>query len=224
MTRLLHIFAPLVLLAATLVSGWVHGLFVQRWGQSDLLDVAAARLGRDLPAHLGPWRLAQKLDVEKDVQQALKCPAYLHGIYTNAQTGDSVEIALVVGPGGPLAVHTPEICYSASDYELPGQRQICTFDDKAGQSHSLWKIYANSRQPTRPNLRVLYGWSQGRQWEAVSGPRFALAGQAAVYKLQVAGPVPDDIDRKATDPCQDFLARFLAEIQPRLVASRSRTH
>ncbi len=152
----------------------------------------------------------------------MQCAAHLHGIYTNEQTGDTVVVAVLAGPSGPLSVHTPEICYSANDYELAGDRQRWQVTDAKGAEHTFWKLHANSRHSTRPNLRVFYAWSHGTQWEAVRGPRFALAGLPVLYKIQLAGPPLRDPSGEGPDPCQDFLARFVADIQPRLIASTSR--
>jgi hypothetical protein len=211
---------PIIVVAffvATAASGWVHGSLVNRWGQAGQLQAAAAKLDRPLPERLGPWRLVKKLDLEQGVGEALQCAAHLQGIYTNEQTAETVVVAVLCGPSGPLSVHTPEICYSANDYEVAGEAKPWKLGTAAGKQHSFWNMHANSRHSTRPNLRVLYGWSQGGEWQAVRGPRFALAGLPVLYKLQLAGPARDNRSSDGPDPCQDFLARFVSEIQPRLV-------
>jgi hypothetical protein len=217
MNRLLFTIAFLILLGATLASGWVHGELINRWGEADALELAAGRLGRELPPRLGPWRLVKTIELEEDAAKILRVAGHLHGMYANEQTGDSVVIAVLAGPSGPLAVHTPEICYPAAEYELAGLRHQWKVADASGQNHALWEIHANSRHSTRPNLRVLYGWSRGGPWEAVVGPRFALAGLPVLYKLQLAGPVRQSQSAQERDPCEDFLSRFLEELQPRLV-------
>jgi hypothetical protein len=78
---------------------------------------------------------------------------------------------------------------------------------------ALHGIYTNDQT----GLRVVYGWSSGGPWQAVQRPRFALAGLPVVYKLQLAGPAREDQREQALDPSHDFLTRFLAEIQPRLI-------
>jgi len=211
--------AAAALLVGTLASGWLHGNSARRWGPTDALDNAATRLQGALPAQLGPWRLAKQHAPEEGVAEVLQCAAYFHGVYSNDETGETVGIALVAGPSGPISVHTPEICYSALDYEMAGQRQRVAVNDKNGQTHSLWQVHANSRHASRPNRRVLYGWSSGRAWEAPAGPRFAFAGLPVLYKLQLAGPSRDTQTNPAADPCQDFLFRFLAHVQPRLITT-----
>jgi hypothetical protein len=214
------------LLAGTLASGWLHGRLVNRWGQSSKLETAADRLNPGLPQKLGVWQLVKTLPPEEGVAEALQCAAYLHGVYTNAQTGDTVALALVAGPSGPISVHTPEICFSAQDYEMAGDRQLFSFQDRSGQQHSLWQVHANARDASRPNLRVLYGWSQGRCWEAAAGPRFAFAGLPVLYKLQLAGPPISQHSASAAqslatqpDACQDFLSHFMAHIQGNLITT-----
>jgi hypothetical protein len=219
MSKSVFFLAAAGFLVATLASGWVHGRLANRWGHAGALQAAGAKLDRELPSRLGSWRLVKTIPLEPEVKEVLQCAGHLQGTYANEQTGEAVTVAVLVGPSGPLSVHSPEICYSAIDYELAGERQAWNVTDEKGQSHSLWKLHANSRHSTRPNLRILYGWSQGGRWEAVRGPRFALAGLPILYKLQVSGPARDKQAEQGPDPCQDFLARFLAEIQPRLVAS-----
>ena len=211
--------AAAALLIGTLASGWLHGKSASRWGQTDALANAATRLNGALPAQLGPWRLVKRHEPEEGVAEVLQCAAYFHGAYANDQTGDNVMIALIAGPSGPISVHTPEICYSAHDYEMAGERQRVAVNDKNGQAHSLWQVHANSRHANRQNLRVLYGWSSGRSWEAPAGPRFAFAGLPVLYKIQLAGPSSETLTDLTADPCQDFLSRFLAHVQPRLTTT-----
>jgi hypothetical protein len=213
MTRILFLLVLLAVLAGTLGSGWLRG----HSGKEALLEQAGDRLRAGLPPRLGPWRLVKTHETPREVAAVLQCVACLHGAYTNDQTGDTVVVALIAGPSGPVSVHTPEICYSAVDYEITGERQRCELSDEQDQSHAMWQLHANSRQAGRPNLRVMYGWSDGRVWQATNGPRFAFAGLPVLYKLQLAGPPGDDASDQQPDPCHDFLSRFIADLQPRLI-------
>jgi hypothetical protein len=153
----------------------------------------------------------------------LQCPAYVVRVYEHEQTGDVVNVALLMGPPGPISVHTPEVCYSSREYTPDGERRrisITAADDKV---HSLWQLSLNSNNLDASSLRVFYGWSTGTTWEAVERPRFCFGGLPHLYKLQVA--VTDHPASVAIgfDAGQDFLSSFLEQIQPRLIEA-SRTH
>lgn len=211
--------AGALLLAGTLASGWLHGKMAHRWGRDEALQQAGGKLRQGLPAKIGPWRLLRTNKPDQTVVDVLQCAAYLHGIYTNEQTGENISVALVSGPSGPISVHSPEICYSSKDYEIAGEREKFTVTDASGRKHALWQLYANSREATRPNLRVMFAWSDGTAWQATRRPRFAYAGLPVLYKIQLAAARRDHAADDSPDTSQDFLSRFLAEIQPRLITS-----
>src|SRR5262245_23415668 len=125
--------AVLLLLAGTLASGWWHGRSVSRWGEAAALANAAQRLQGSLPERLGPWQLIKAHELEEGAADVLQCAAYLHGGYRNDQSGDTIVVAVVAGPAGPISVHTPEICYSAQNYEMAGQRKQLGINDTSGR-------------------------------------------------------------------------------------------
>ncbi|MEX2175677.1 MAG: exosortase-associated EpsI family protein [Pirellulaceae bacterium] len=219
MRLILFTIAAVLLPLGTLGSGWLHGEMTDRSKDAATLRSAAKNLQGALPSQLGPWRLAKTQEIDEAVAKILQCAASHHAVYTNDQTGNSVQVALVAGPSGPISVHTPEICYSSQDYEMAAQRQEMTIKDRNGTSHTFWNLRANSRHETKPSIRAIYGWSDGRAWRAVGSPRFAFAGLPVLYKLEISGPPLADASQPETDPCHDFLTRFLADLSPRLVRS-----
>jgi hypothetical protein len=211
--------AGALLLAGTLASGWLHGKMANRWGQDAALKQAGGKLRQGLPAQLGPWRLLKTHKPDQKVIDILQSVAYLHGVYANDQTGDNISVALVAGPSGPISVHSPEICFSANDYEIAGEREKFSIADASGQKHSLWQLLANSREANRPNRRVLFAWSDGTAWQATRRPRFAFAGLPLLYKIQLSVPRRDYAADDSPDTSHEFLSRFLAEVQPRLITT-----
>src|SRR5688572_26854226 len=101
-----------LLVIGTIGSGWLHGRLINRWGNADVLETAAAQLEEALPKQLGPWRLVQAPEMEAGAIEILQSVGHLQGVYSNDQTGESLVIQLVAGPSGPMSAHTPEICYA----------------------------------------------------------------------------------------------------------------
>src|SRR5687767_6261065 len=123
-----------VLICAVVLTGIVAGGVVQRrfdvgpsGGES--LQLAADALSRPLPARAGSWVLLTESKLGPEVVKMLRCPAYINRVYAHEQTGDRITVAVLVGPAGPIAVHTPEICYSSHDYKQASLRQMRTITD-----------------------------------------------------------------------------------------------
>src|SRR4051794_17050331 len=98
--------------AALIGTGLVHGFWTNRWVE-DTATVEAARRLRNVPMTFGEW--------EGATIEAEPGPGIAGSIqrgYTNKRLGVTVTIALVNGQPGPVATHTPEVCYGASGYTV----------------------------------------------------------------------------------------------------------
>ena len=141
-----------LLLVGTLWGGWWHGHTANRWGYDAALKVAAERLSRPLGERLGNWRMVGETPMPSDALQMLQCPAHINRTYINEQTGDTVSVFVIVGPSGPIAVHTPEVCYSSQDYSTAEQRSALTIRDRSEREHSLWELMLRPNDATRTPL------------------------------------------------------------------------
>lgn len=211
----LYYFACGAVLLGTFWGGWLHGNISNRWGADAVLQRAANRLQEPFGSRIGNWRLVSENPFSEDVVQSLQCPAHFCGSYSNDQTGDTVNVAMMVGPPGPISVHTPELCYSRQGYHTRGQQVVITIRDRGGQAHTLWDLSLQSNDVAHSNLRVMYAWSVGGPWLASESPRFQHAGAGYLYKIQVAAELSDRHDD--FDPCRDFLETFLFESQRHMI-------
>src|SRR5947209_18409507 len=97
----------LTAVAALVACGVVHGLWTDRWARAPEPAAAAARLDA-LPLTLGDWD-GEALPVEPGSLGAVS--GYLYRQYVNRRNGDEVSVFLVCGRPGPVAIHTPDVCY-----------------------------------------------------------------------------------------------------------------
>src|SRR5690242_1787433 len=102
-----------VAVALVVLSGVVHGFWTGRWSAPPAGDVAG-RLDA-VALDLGDWQ-GQKL--EPDARQVDGMAGVLYRRYVNRATGSAVNVYLVCGRSGPVAVHTPDVCYGASGYQV----------------------------------------------------------------------------------------------------------
>src|SRR4051794_3958486 len=103
-------------------AGLVHGFWTDRWSASTEVNQAAARIS-DVPVRFGDVWEGDNIEV-KPGQIGAGVAGCLQRRYVNKATGQSVVIALVNGRPGPVATHTPEVCYGASGYVVGDKQAI----------------------------------------------------------------------------------------------------
>ncbi|MBY0456450.1 MAG: EpsI family protein, partial [Gemmataceae bacterium] len=165
-----------LLVAAVLIAaaGVGHGLQTDRWRPSAALSQSLERLP-NLPARCGDWEgKDEPLEAEDMARAGIK--GWVQRRYTNPQTRESVSVLLVCGRGGPISVHTPDVCYTGSGFKQVGdiERREVTWDapaQRAGGAErpaSVFRVAQFGKDgviPTR--LEIYWCWSRdGRTWEA----------------------------------------------------------
>jgi len=205
----------MILAGATLLGGVLQGRMGRRWGRSQEFQVLAERL-RELPTEIGLWRTRASPPLSPAAEAELECAGYVCRQYER-RTGEIVTVALLLGPAGPISVHTPDVCYSSQEYTVIGSPERTPLGTGEGSQDELWSTSLQSTNLTAGSLRVYYGWSTGGAWSAPRDARFTFAGQPHLYKIQVVGPLPSPGDEKASDQCRTFLKEFLPAIRPFMV-------
>lgn len=147
--------------------------------------------------------------MDKDTVEMLECTGSIVRTYRNPRTGDVVSLFVIVGPAGPIAVHTPEICYSSRNYKSRDARSQVAMAGEQGQDDQLWALSFKTKSVQEDLLRVYYAWSTGNRWSAPKDARFAFAGWPYLYKLQLSSKLPAGTDLKTHDTCREFLKDFL---------------
>src|SRR5688500_8733172 len=103
------LLAGSALIAITIATGIAHGRLIGRWGaQTDVIS-GAKQLAR-IPDRIGDWHNVRSDDLAPEAARMLQCAGNIVRVYENTRTGDRVSIAVLLGPAGPISVHTPEIC------------------------------------------------------------------------------------------------------------------
>ncbi|EMI44601.1 exosortase-associated EpsI family protein [Rhodopirellula sp. SWK7] len=195
-----RIAATAVLVVLTLMSGAVHGYLDGRWSVNRDLTALGSVLD-DLPDEIGEWKLHETQELDPGAAQLLRCYGSVVRVYRNEANGAVVNLAIMFGPRGPIAVHTPEICYSSIGTNQVGEREVERVGG-AGED-SLWSVRFAVDPLPDPSLEVWYGWSSGGEWQARENPRFWFTD--ALYKIQIAGPAGDGVNC----PVKDFAASLL---------------
>jgi hypothetical protein len=201
------ILSVVLVLAVTLVCGALYGRLSHRWGPSADMQAAAEKL-EGIPGHFGNWKQASSEKMTSSVVKMLQCAGYISRVYVNQVTGEKVNVVVLLGPPGPIAVHTPEICYSSKDYRQQEARKRMAVGKTEGAENEFWSLTFRSNNLRGDLLRVCYGWSTGDRWSASEQPRYSFAGRPYLYKIQLAATLPPWVNLETRDPCRRFLADF----------------
>jgi hypothetical protein len=134
--------------------------------------------------------------------------------YTNRVTGQKVSVLLLCGRPGPMSVHTPEVCYQGSGYEIVGkQEKRQTKIEATGRTADLWTAQFKKPGIAPQPVRLFWGWGRGENWVASDQPRFTYARSRYLYKLYVTRSLSSSDDPVDKDPCLDFFQLLFPELQ-----------
>lgn len=216
MTRSQILLGVILVVGLTVLSGMIQGRMSYRWGKTVDMKHAAAKL-EQIPKSFGPWELESSQDMDPEVEKILECAGHLMRTYVNNETGDQVNMFVLLGPPGPTAAHTPDICYNSRAYEIVQQQERWPFEN-GRHKHTFWSETLESRDVNEGLLRVYHGWSSGTRWEAPENSRFAYSAEPYLYKVQLAAPLVKLADAGTdADPARNFLRHFVPAAQPFLV-------
>ncbi|MBY0228378.1 MAG: EpsI family protein [Gemmataceae bacterium] len=193
--------------ALVVATGLLHGFWTDRWASSSDLVEAVERL-KALPANVGEW---EGKDLEcKPGPGVAGC---FQRTYANKRLGVSVVVALFNGRPGPVATHTPEVCYGANGYRV-GAKKAVGLDSASGPAQFWTADAAKDKAGETQKLRLHWAWNAGDGWVASKDARdeFPRLRHSVLHKLYVlrdlaqgspAGPEPSELFLKEFIPAMD---------------------
>jgi EpsI family protein len=196
-----------IVTVAIVASGALAGFVSGRWHENQRPSVPLEQL----PLKFGDWQGEDQPLSEKVVKIA-EFDGSLLRRYENQRTRAVVHLLLAYGRPGPLAVHTPAICYGGAGFDMSGGTTRWTPDNVPGGGEFFQTTFARSNSPTPEKLQVLWSWNKNGAWMVTDYPRWKFAGGPRIYKLYVSQEyLPRD---KATDGAasREFLRDFLPEL------------
>ena len=202
--------------AILVLDGYVHGLWTDRWQTSQEPEAAAVKLDQ-VPMVIGDWQGEANPPLEPRVVEQAGFRGHLNRRYKNQRNGAVMSILLACGPPGPLAVHTPDICYRGAGYEaLSSPARHVESCGPPSTEAEFWKARFGKPAANMPGqLRILWSWSASGAWKAPSNPRLTFGGAAALYKLYVIQQVFPG-DSHADEISSDFVRQLLPQLNKSL--------
>lgn len=204
---------PVVVVVIVLLGyGVAEGLWTDRWALSSELEQAPEKLAR-LPNALGPW---QGQDEELDARQVDRAELRGHLLrrYVHAETGEALTVLAVCGRPGPIAVHSPTICFGGAGFAPTAARtRHLVKAESLSSPVELWsERYQKAGAAIPEALHVYYGWCTSGAWCAADSPRLHFASARALYKLYVVRHLARPDEPAEQDPTPGFLQLLMPEL------------
>jgi hypothetical protein len=200
--------------------GVVHGVWTNRWTTAAAVADATRRLG-EVPGRIRDGRFTwagQDLDVDVRTRQLAGGAGYLSRRYVNTRTGEAVTVFLVCGRPGPVAVHTPDVCYQGAGFEVvgdPAAREVEWGEPKTTAEFNRIEVKTEVGQvPVRQE--VLWSWSARGVWQTPRNPRVAFARYPVLYKLYVTRTLGGEKEAAGAADAAGFVRLLLPELQKTL--------
>lgn len=184
--------------AILIASGFVHGVWTDRWSdQADLAEVAKRM--ESLPMSIGAWQ-GSVVEMEQDPKTGLA--GMLARRYVNAKNGKSVTLFLGCGRSGPVCTHTPEVCYGSSGFEVEKPKRF----QAPGTPAEFWTArFVRERATGKTNLRIFWSWHGSSDWKIADNPRVSFAGEKTLYKMYLIREMLQPDEPMESDACVEFM-------------------
>jgi hypothetical protein len=205
MPRILLIVAALAVLVAAAV---VEGIRSNRWGATEDLKAAAAKLDR-VPTAFGAWK-STEVPIDAEILKKAESVGAISRLYENQNDRSRMSVLILCGRSGPIGAHTPDICYAGLGFKMNGRE----LKQNVGDS-SYWS--ARFDKPSGDgSMMVSWAWSVDGTFQAAEQPRLDFVGHESLYKLYATRGLTEAekaASPGSTDPTAVFLAEFLPEVK-----------
>lgn len=198
---------PLVIALLVLVGA---GLYNTGTGsQIQCADGDLYRIQFQIPGESREWSL-RSLDLSPGAQKKAGIQQSVMRRYIHRDTNQEVSLLLVNGRGGPMSVHTPEVCFESSGYTLAGEKVRYTYRDDALNQADFWLAeFQKKHSFGTDRLRIYWSWHVEGKWQAPENPRLAFARQMVVHKLYLIHRIRPTERDASHDPCLAFMKTFI---------------
>ncbi|CAN5631992.1 hypothetical protein BH11PLA2_BH11PLA2_13340 [soil metagenome] len=263
MNILFRYAATIVFVLIALGSGLLHGFRTYRWDHKPSLDEYVNRL-QSVPTSFGDWTSEINRGADEVVRNGIEVvnnpvtgrpelryidnlkthgiEDYILRIYRNKRSTETYSVLVVCGRPGPIASHTPDVCYRGSGYTQNGDQSrgdvTVTEEGAANRGQRYPLNFLKFRPPiTRlesRELQIRWAWlPPSGKLSTPGSPRIEFASQPALYKVYVIhepptmlsptqqpassrtdSPLPSPTTFTAQDP-----SKFLLDFLPRLEAA-----
>ncbi len=183
-----------------------------------------------LPAEIGPWVGTNNAVTEETLNTA-GAVSHVSRTYTNSQTGERVDVWLVVGHARDISRHTPDICYPSQGFAMDGtQLKQPIVPDGSSQDanfHTARFKKESALGAGGPLVRVFWAWNPNQgdenEWVAPDSSRLAFGNNRALYKLYFTSAMKEREEAVTDNTAYKFAKMMIPVVNQTLFGSGNAT-
>jgi len=197
-----------------IASGVAAGLYTNRWASPADFGPIQARMDA-VPTSLGTW-VSRPAPSDQEALDRAGIRAHLSREYRDTRTGRTITVLLVAGKPGPIAVHTPDVCFQGAGYEQSNDQSSV---DVGPAGARFWNAtFVKPGAAVQSRECVFWGWNAGDGWEAPEHRtvRMKFALRPTLYKMYLVTDSPPP-GKTSTELWGDFADRLFPELDRAIV-------
>jgi hypothetical protein len=201
---------PLIIaIPIVIAAGYVHGRWIDRWSPAQAVEAATAKLAA-VPTTLGDWQ-GRLIELDQKTIDRAGIAGYVMRRYEHGPSGTAVSVLLVCGRPGPIAAHTPEVCYGGAGFEPLGEsaQQAIRPAPAGPPAEFLTAVFGKPNAAVPTYLRIFWSWNGGEGWETSDSPRLRFARYPSLYKLYIVREMATADGAAGDDPSLAFVKDLL---------------
>jgi EpsI family protein len=175
-----------------------------------------------IPKILGDWEGRDEA-LDPQIARTTGSTDVVTRVYVHRRTGTRLEALLLYGPSTEMKVHTPENCYAAAGFTQPSGAEARTVKVKGGSAWPFHALICTKGEGGQADTEeVYYTWRYEGQWTPglVTQKRFERI--PGMLKIQLGRRLQTGEAAIVGNPCEDFLAHLMPELDRRLAASAAK--
>lgn len=179
-----------------------------------------------LPAEIGPWVGANNSVTEETLNTA-GAVSHVSRTYTNQQTGEKVDLWLVVGHARDISRHTPDICYPSQGFAMDGSQLKQPIKPEGTTEDASFHTARFKKEAALggggPLVRVFWAWNPNtedeKEWVSPDSSRVAFGNNRALYKLYFTSAMKDREESVTDNTAYKFAKMMLPVVNKTLFGS-----
>lgn len=189
-------------------AGLLHGYMTDRWAVPADLQGAAKKI-HNVPLVIGGWR-GDKIEMDEKLRLTAGAQEWWTRRYVDR--GREFVVYLACGRPGPMAVHTPTVCYRGAGWQPikdPARRP--PIDVASGPVQFWVGDFKATSGGTTHFKRVYWTWNAKQAWLAPDYPRLEFPrSYGFTYKLHI------DHKTNSADEGHEAAEEFIRLIAPEI--------